>query len=98
MQHNIADILPLHHQKLLAKYRPEPISSLWHEGQATIKHIKNYENFLQKDKITRWVSNQIVQNSLTFFLAILTISWRRSFSATCICTMSPQFFMIVSNS
>jgi hypothetical protein len=28
MQHNIVDILPLHHQKLLAKYRPEPISSL----------------------------------------------------------------------
>jgi hypothetical protein len=28
MQHNIVDILPLDHQKLLAKYLPESISSL----------------------------------------------------------------------
>jgi len=96
MQHNIVDILPLDHQKLLAKYLPESISSLWHESQAaTIKHNTNYEQFLQKRKRHRY---KICTETLTFFLAILTISWRRSFSATCICTMSPQFFMIVSNS
>ena len=97
MQHNIVDILPLGLQKLLAKYLQEPVSFLWHENQATIGMTNHINIFYMKKTETSESCKNIQEIMYTFFFTIFTISWSTSLSATCMWTISPQFFMIVSN-
>ena len=96
MLRSIVDTLPLPLQKLLSKYLWELISSLLHEHQVAIYQIYVTNQFfkemlLNKVMLTEWVI-------LTFLFTILTMSWSKSRSATCIWIKSPQFFTIVSNS